>query len=319
VAERAEGSATERAEGPLAERVRGSVVIPAHDEREVIGRCLDALLDGVPLGALEILVACNGCTDGTADLVRSGWPTVRVIEIAEASKTAALQAADTVARAFPRLYLDADVVLPGSSALDVLELLAGGTVLAARPPLRYDTRSCTRLVRRYHAARVRVPALLDRLWGAGVYGLSAQGRARFGAWPPVLADDLFVDSLFTNEEIAIVATEPVVVSVPRTAPALLAVLRRGIRAKSTHRHSPALPPGEPGAGAPGPGGPVPGSLRLSHRTQGTLGGLLRAGLRRPVHLPDVLVFAGFAFAARVPGGTGSPGLWERDDSSRALC
>jgi hypothetical protein len=94
----------------------GSVVIPAHNEAAVIRRCLDALLDGFRPGELEVVVACNGCTDGTADIVRSSGHAVRIIEIQVASKPAALRAAEELVTIFPRLYLDADVVLTASSA-----------------------------------------------------------------------------------------------------------------------------------------------------------------------------------------------------------
>ena len=72
----------------------GSVVIPAHNEATTIRRCHDALLAGFAPGELDVAVSCNGCTDGTADIVRSSWPAVQVIEVTKASKPAALRAAD---------------------------------------------------------------------------------------------------------------------------------------------------------------------------------------------------------------------------------
>ena len=47
--------------GPLA-----SVVIPAHNERRVIGRCLRALREGAAPGELDVIVVANACTDDTA-------------------------------------------------------------------------------------------------------------------------------------------------------------------------------------------------------------------------------------------------------------
>src|SRR5680860_1419657 len=63
-----------------------SVVIPAHNEAGVIRRCLTTLLDGVEPGALDVVVACNGCSDDTAAIARSIDPTVRVVETDVASK-----------------------------------------------------------------------------------------------------------------------------------------------------------------------------------------------------------------------------------------
>src|SRR6185295_3671394 len=86
-----------------------SVVIAAHNEEAVIGRCLDAIRasSGPPL---DITVVANGCGDRTAG-VAAERPGVRVLDLAAAGKPGALNAGDAVASGFPRLYLDADVVL----------------------------------------------------------------------------------------------------------------------------------------------------------------------------------------------------------------
>ena len=57
-----------------------SVVIPAHDEEAVIGRCLDALFEGALPGELDVVVACNGCTERTAEIAGGYGPAVRVLE-----------------------------------------------------------------------------------------------------------------------------------------------------------------------------------------------------------------------------------------------
>ncbi|MFD0821455.1 glycosyltransferase family 2 protein, partial [Micromonospora zhanjiangensis] len=92
-----------------------SVVIPAHNEAALLGRCLARLLADATPGEFEVIVAANGCTDDTA-LVARTVPGVDVVEIPVASKAAALNAADEVAAAFPRIYLDADVELTTAGA-----------------------------------------------------------------------------------------------------------------------------------------------------------------------------------------------------------
>lgn len=280
----------------------GSVIIPAHNESTVIAHTLTALVSALPLGTLEVIVVCNGCTDDTAEVAASVHPAIRVVEIAESSKIAALQRGDDEATTFPRLYLDADVSLPGASALAVLDHLSrDGRVLAARPALTYDTRGASRLVRSYYRARLLIPSLFNRLWGAGVYGLSERGRARFRTWPAVVGDDLFVDSLFTDSEIAVISGDPVVVRVPRTARALLAVLRRGAVAKTQR-----LQRDEVGGD----------ELVLRQPLTSTLWGLVRSIVAGPTAALDVLVYIGFACLARLDRfrRVGTP--WERDDSSR---
>jgi Glycosyl transferase family 2 len=280
-------------------RACGSVVIPAHDEARVIGRCLDALFLGVPPGELEVVVACNGCQDDTADVARASGHPVTVLELAEPSKPGALRAADAVAGRFPRIYLDADVVLPGMSARMVLQRLAEGDVLAARPAIRYETSGSTAAVRRYYRARSRVPSLMGSLWGAGVFALSAAGRQRFGEFPDVVAEDLFVDQHFTPEEIAIVPCDPVVITTPRAVPDLVQVLRRTYRGNAeNHRTTPA------GAQASTTGTTVQSLVRLA-----------RSGVADAV---DVAVYAGVVASARGLRLVSTGGAWERDDSSREV-
>lgn len=284
----------------------GSVVIPAHDEAAAIRRCLDGLLAGFQPGELDVLVVCNGCSDETAALARSSGHPVRVIELSAASKPAALRVGDLAASAFPRLYLDADVLLPGSAARLVLERLRSGA-LAVRPPVRYETSGASGPVRSYYRARSQVPAVLGSLWGAGVYGLSAAGRSRFGSFPDVVADDLWVDRLFSAEEVEIVDSAPVVVRVPRRSRDLVRVLGRTYRGKWETRSRADL------------GDPAPETM------MSTLQDLGRVCLAGPAATLDAATYAAFAAGARLAlalphrsGALPAGERWERDDSSRAL-
>jgi len=273
----------------------GTVAIPAHNEAAIIERCLDSLLAGSRPGEIEVLVACNGCTDGTADVVRSSPHKVRVIEIAQASKIAALRAADEALLGFPRLYLDADVVIPAQSARQVLGRLRTGPALAARPPLTYDTAGATPLVKSYYRARSRVPAVMNSLWGAGVYGLSQEGRARFGEFPDLIADDLFVDQQFGRGEIEVVDCPPVLVKVPRRTADLFRVLRRYYRGNQENR---ALSEGSPGTSG------------------GTLRDLGISASSSPAKAFDAAAYAAFAATARLSLAVATPTGWARDESSR---
>ena len=281
-----------------------SVIIPAHNEAEVIGRCLDALFAGIEPAELEVIVVCNGCADETAALARSSGHPVRVIELQTASKVSALREGDMAARTFPRLYLDADVVLSGSSARKVAERLNAGAV-AARPPVVYSSSQSSAPVRRYFRARSQMPSLLGSLWGAGVYGLSAAGRGRFGDFPDVTADDLWVNLLFELDEVEIVDCEPVVVSVPRRTRDLVCVLRRTYKGKA-----------ENGVG-------FSGNNRARETTLTTLRDLRQLAASGPGAALDAVTYAAFAARVRVAlalgtaVGAGSVAeRWERDDSSR---
>lgn len=283
---------------------QGSVVIAASNEAPVIRRCLDSLVAGFSPGELEIAVVCNGCTDDTASVARSCAATVRVVELAHPSKPAALRAGDAIVSAFPRLYLDADVVVPAASARAVLDRLRDGAV-AARPPIHYDAISASAPVRSYYRARARVPSVMGSLWGAGFYGLSARGRSRFGEFPDVVADDLWVDRQFAPSEVEIVDCAPVVVAVPRRSDDLVRVLRRTYRGKS------GLVPAAGESRSP----------RTVSSTVRDLGELAGAGPRAAA---DALTYASFAVAGRLAlaagraATIGGPGpRWERDDSTRS--
>ncbi len=206
---------------------RLSVVVPAHNESAVVARLLRPLLPGVDDGELEIVVAANGCTDDTADIVRSLSPQIRLVELTAASKSAALNAADSVATVFPRAYVDADVVVSRSALLALAEQLsAPGGPLVAAPPLRVDTSRSSWSVR----AHYRIWELTDYRRhghvGSGIYALSRAGRSRFGDFPDIIADDRFVQRLFAGPELGS-AGEHFTVFAPRT---LRALVRRSVRA-----------------------------------------------------------------------------------------
>lgn len=273
---------------------RGSVVIPAHDEGAVLARTLAPLAPLVRRAGLEIVVACNGCTDNTADVARS-VAGVSVLELGKASKTAALNAADTVATAWPRLYLDADVDLSQEAVRDLFTVLAAGSVLAARPRRVYDLQGATSIVRRYYRARSRLPGTNRALWGAGAYALSEEGRSRFGRFPEVTADDLFIDSLFSRDELAIIDTATVTVHGPRDLTGLMAVLRRTYRGNAELR-----------------GGDAGRDMRMT--TGATVADLVRS-MTNPQGALDALTYAALVLAARAMSAR-SGGVWERDASSR---
>jgi glycosyltransferase involved in cell wall biosynthesis len=212
--------------------VSTSIVIAAHNEARVIGRCLDGILGLAEPGEFEIVVVANGCTDATADTARER-PGVTVIELTEASKTAALRAGDEAAKGFPRVYLDADTTLGTAALRSLCAALDEPGVYAVTARRRLDTAASPLAVRGYYAIQRRLPAFDNALFGRGVVVLSAAGRGRFERFPSIVADDLFLDSLFTDEEKREVETVVSTVAVPRRTRDLvrrLARVRQGNRA-----------------------------------------------------------------------------------------
>ncbi|MCB5292595.1 WecB/TagA/CpsF family glycosyltransferase [Arthrobacter sp. SO3] len=265
----------------------GSVIIPAHNEASVIARTLAPLATLAAAGELEVIVACNGCTDETAAIAR-GFEGVTVLNMPQPSKAAALNAGDAVASHWPRLYLDADVQIGPGTVREVLSALASGRLLAARPAVRFDLEGAHPLIHSYYRTRLQLPTTRSGLWGGGVYGLSEVGRQRFQQFPDLIADDLFVDRLFEPGEKAVLDVTPAIICPPRTPRDQVAVLHRIYRGNA-EQHG--------------------GHGTASH----TLAEVARS-IRGPLSAGHALVYVGFALAGR--RGNAHPGTWERDASTR---
>ncbi|WP_375431141.1 glycosyltransferase [uncultured Friedmanniella sp.] len=278
-----------------------SVIIPAHDESGVIAGTLRRLIDTDPESRLELVVAANGCSDDTVAIAAAVSPRVKVVEVAEASKIAALNAGDAAATAFPRAYLDADVRVSAGALLAVADALTEGGFVAGAPRLEVDVADASVFVRWQY----QVWALTDyrgrNMIGSGLYLLSEAGRARFDRFPDVIADDLYVLRLFDSAERLSVSDQVFVITAPRT---LSSFTRRQARI-------------------------IAGSEEIAHRFPhfhheerlGSSRVLIRRIARRPsLWLPAVPYFGSRLLAghraARMRGHWASQ-AWNRDESTRA--
>ena len=269
----------------------------------MLGRCLDSLLADARPGEFEVVVVANGCTDATAE-VAAARPGVRVLDLPAPGKVAALNAGDQLARGFPRIYLDADIVLPTGGLRALRDALAAGPpVLAAAPRREVDVSRSPPLVRSYYAISSRLPAFQGTLFGRGTVAISAAGRARFDQFPEVVADDLFLDSLFTTEQKVKVDAVSARVAAPRTTRDLLRRLVRVRRGNESLRAATGHAEGNHSG------------VRRSSRTSW----LRDVALAEPRLLPAAACYAAItltaALAARLPDR--NPGGWGRDESSRA--
>ncbi len=268
-----------------------SIVIPAHDEARVVGRLLQALAALTADGRAEVVVVANGCSDDTAEVAR-GFAGVTVIELAEASKVAALNAGDEAAVSFPRIYLDADVELEAATVLALADALPDEPARIAAPTVRFETEGRPWAVRAFYRIYTRLPYASDGLVGLGVYAVSRSGRARFGAFPALTADDLYVQQRFAPAERAVLGEHSFTVHAPRS---LVALVRVRTRTAAGNREL------------------ADGGSRSS--TRATMKALLRVVAGAPGLLPAALVYVGVTLAARRRARqTGR--RWERDDTTR---
>jgi acetyltransferase-like isoleucine patch superfamily enzyme len=273
-----------------------SVVIPAHNEEAVLARCLDALLADAAPGDIEVVVAANGCTDRTVEIARRYRPAVTVVEVAEASKHAALNAGDTAATTFPRAYLDADIELAASALWSAAKAMEGQAALVGAPAPEIDLTGCPATVRSFYRVWCALPWFRDNPVGSGVYLLSEEGHRRLGAFPDITNDDQYVHDLFTAEERACDRTHRFVVRPPRTVAGL--ILRRTRTLRGQRELSARF-------------GTLPGtSPRASWRE------LLRWQPRLVLDLPIFVTVT--KLAARAAGDdVHAGGRWERDETSRS--
>lgn len=184
-----------------------SVIIPAHNEADWLGRCLDTLLaQDTAATSVEVLVVANACTDGTvavatgyvARMQARGWG-MQVLDLAQGGKLNALNAGDRAATGRARVYLDADIACDP----DLLGQLA--TALAADAP-RYVTGTLavapakSWITRHYARVWQLLPFVQGGAVGAGLFAVNPAGRARWGDFPAIISDDTFVRLQFRPSE-----------------------------------------------------------------------------------------------------------------------
>ena len=176
-----------------------SVVIPAHNEEAVIGRCLSRLTSDEYAGELQIVVVCNGCSDNTAEQAGK-FAGVQVVSIETASKIAALNTGDKHAKYFPVAYIDADIEITGRDLVIAARELSDSIHVVA-PRLNVDLAGSSWLVRAFYAVWMQLPYFsANHMVGSGVFILSEAGRKRFGLFPDIISDDGYVRSLFDSSE-----------------------------------------------------------------------------------------------------------------------
>lgn len=186
------------------------MILPASNEAGYIGPCLAALVaQDAEAGPVLVILAANACRDATVALARQaeaaiaarGWRMV-IDDSPVPGKLAALNRAEAIARsegAAILAYLDADVICePG--------LLGQIRAVLSRPEPAYATGTLTLarpqswVTRAYADLWQRLPFVTGGAVGAGFFAVNAAGRARWGAFPDIISDDMFVRVQFAATE-----------------------------------------------------------------------------------------------------------------------
>jgi glycosyltransferase involved in cell wall biosynthesis len=215
-----------------------SIIVPAKDEAKIVGACLRALVLQSHPGPIQVIVVANNCTDRTAAVARRfmrafrrrGWDLdvleLRVAEQPHRSKPSALNAGDSVAAFRHRVYLDADIEL-SPDAMSVIAAAFAEGVLFCAP--RIETSGGCSTSRAYSRIWSRLPAVTEDVIGAGVYAVHGDGRARWGTFPNITADDKFARLHFARSERVVLAGASFQIRMPAGFRELVAVRGRWTR------------------------------------------------------------------------------------------
>jgi glycosyltransferase involved in cell wall biosynthesis len=190
-----------------------SVIIPANNEADYIGGCLDALLGSAPdpvaaagRPPVEIIVVANACTDAIVAVARGyeraatarGWR-LFVLDLEQGGKLNALNAGERAAGGDVLVYIDADIIVSPPLLAQLREALdRPEPAYASGRPGILPARSW--FSRAYARVWMRVPFMTEGVPGCGVFAMNRAGRARWGAYPPIISDDTFARLQFAPDE-----------------------------------------------------------------------------------------------------------------------
>jgi glycosyltransferase involved in cell wall biosynthesis len=184
-----------------------SVIIPAHNESEYLGACLEGLLgQDSAAGKIEVIVIPNGCTDSTSEVAHNyheafharGWA-LQIVELKKGCKTDALNHGDNVAIGSARLYLDADIICDPNLIGQLRAALSRSDPTYATGTLRLSPPT-SQITKLYGKFWCRLPFVSGGGVGAGCYAVNAAGRTRWSSFPRIISDDSFARLQFNPIE-----------------------------------------------------------------------------------------------------------------------
>ncbi|WMP18076.1 glycosyltransferase family 2 protein [Thiothrix lacustris] len=202
-----------------------SVIVPAHNEASVIRRCLDSLNGQAGLDTL--IVACNGCTDNTAEIVRKEYPNAICLDIVTPSKVNALNEAEKWVTTWPVFYIDADTRLSANAITTITQSLESNpTLLLVAPEPVIDTSQSSWLVRQYYRTWLQLPYIRDGVVATCSYVITQAGRERFTEFPAIINDDGFVRCQFERQERGNISGAEIFITAPQDLYSLIKIKTR---------------------------------------------------------------------------------------------
>lgn len=277
---------------------RATILIPAYNEADVIGRTLTTVTAGMLPGEFRIVVVPNACHDETAAVARAACPWARVIETQVPGKTHAMNLGHNAAPDGIKIVLDADLTLTADDLRALIAPLEAGQAEASCGRMKVDVTGCSAAVRGFYAIWSRRSYASGAKFG-GVFALSEAAAARIFPLPAVIADDTYISRSVPEADKAFTPDCSFTARAPRDLASLTRVRRRVLRGNRELKRMGVLAQPE-AAGAKRPG--LLRRLPLQPRLWTSLAIYTLVGL---------VARAGLEFEGRV-----STPRWERDDSSR---
>ncbi|CAA6821092.1 MAG: Glycosyl transferase family 2 [uncultured Thiotrichaceae bacterium] len=201
-----------------------TIIIPAHNEETVIRACIDSVIDQKDVET--IIVACNGCSDNTADIVREHYPEAICLDIEKPSKTNALNEADQHITSYPVFYLDADTRISENAVAFISAHVEKNDILLSAPTPNIDLTQSSWPVRQYYKTWLELPYIKDGVIGTCSFILSKKGRKRFKKFPDIINDDGYVRCCFESQERANIAGTTIHITAPKNLYSLIKIKTR---------------------------------------------------------------------------------------------
>lgn len=201
-----------------------TIIIPAYNEANVIRRCLNSLRTQKQLK--QIIVACNGCIDDTANIVRTEYPDVICLDIKRPSKVNAINEAEKIVKHWPVIYLDADLELSIDGVEKMILGMKNRHLLIASPTPIMCLEYSNWVVKQYYNIHRKLSYVQEGIIGTGTFVLNLEGRKRFDKFPDVINDDHFVRCQFTKNEMGNIEDSFVKIQAPKNTWSLIKILTR---------------------------------------------------------------------------------------------
>lgn len=169
-----------------------SIVVPVRDEALMLPKTVPALLAATKDMDARIVWVCNACQDNSAAVITRIAPHAEIIETEIAGKAHALQTGDEALRdIFPRIYMDADIWITKGSFQALIEPLFLDQADMTASRIICDTTHASAPARAVAEVWQDLPHARQNAF-TGVIAVSSKGRARWGVFPQVLGDDIFM-------------------------------------------------------------------------------------------------------------------------------